>query len=109
MVVTGVTAMQPLMSPGHLAACREPWVMTKVCTPPAHLLSAVCFVARPSAGFYTQTHQTKPGTLPCGTGGFLAGAGQAAQPLRATPWPRPPFLQRQPFALGEAPKSHAGV
>ena len=40
MVVTGVTAMQPLMSPGHLAACREPWVMTKVCTPPAHLLSA---------------------------------------------------------------------
>ena len=40
MVVTGVTAMQPLMSSGHLAACREPWVMTKVCTPPAHLLSA---------------------------------------------------------------------
>ena len=31
MEVTGVTAMQPLMSPGHLAACREPWVMTKVC------------------------------------------------------------------------------
>ena len=62
MVVTGVTAMQPLMSPGHLAACREPWVMTKVCTPPAHLLSAVCFAARPSAGFYTQTHQTWPGS-----------------------------------------------
>ena len=41
MVVTGVTAMQPLMSSGHLAACREPWVMVKVCTPPAHLLRAL--------------------------------------------------------------------
>ena len=51
MVVTGVTAMQPLMSPGHLAACREPWVMTKVCTPPAHLLSAFSVVAKAPAGF----------------------------------------------------------
>ena len=45
MVVTGVTAMQPLMSPGHLAACREPWIMAKLCTPPAHLLSAFMVVA----------------------------------------------------------------
>ena len=34
MVVTGVTAMQPLMSSGHLAACREPWVEVKLGTPP---------------------------------------------------------------------------
>ena len=34
MVVTGVTATQPLMSPGHLAACREPWVEVKLGTPP---------------------------------------------------------------------------
>ena len=45
MVVTGVTAMQPLMSSGHLAACREPWVVAKPCTPPAHLLSAFMVVA----------------------------------------------------------------
>ena len=98
MVVTGVTAMQPLMSPDHLAACREPWIMTKVCTPPAHLLSAVCFVARPSAGFYTQTHQTWPGTESSASSRFLAGAGQAAQPLRTTPWPRPPFCWQARFA-----------
>ena len=45
MVVTGVTAMQPLMSSDHLAACREPWIMVKVYTPPAHLLSAFMVVA----------------------------------------------------------------
>ena len=58
MVVTGVTAMQPLMSSGHLAACREPWGMTKLCTPPAHLLSAFLVGARAPAGFCMQTHQT---------------------------------------------------
>ena len=73
MVVTGVTATQPLMSPGHLAACREPWVMTKVCTPPAHLLSAFWVGARAPAGFSVLTHQTWPRTLPCGTGVFVAG------------------------------------
>ena len=40
MVVTGVTAMQPLMSSGHLAACREPWVEVKVGTPPRTCLEA---------------------------------------------------------------------
>ena len=67
MVVTGVTAMQPLMSPGHLAACREPWVMTKVCTPPAHLLSAFSVVAKAPAGFCKRTHQTKPFTQGSGS------------------------------------------
>ena len=88
MVVTGVTAMQPLMSPDHLAACREPWVMTKLCTPPAHLLSAFLVGARAPAGFCMQTHQTWPRLLPCGTGVIVAGASQAALPLRATRWRR---------------------
>ena len=86
MVVTGVTAMQPLMSPGHLAACREPWVMTKVCTPPAHLLSAFSVVARAPAGFCKQTHQTWPRTLPCGTGVFVAGC--RSKPSSSAPAPR---------------------
>ena len=60
MVVTGVTATQPLMSPGHLAACREPWVMTKVCTPPAHLLSAFTVGARAPAGFCILLHANSP-------------------------------------------------
>ena len=90
MVVTGVTAMQPLMSPGHLAACREPWVMTKVCTPPAHLLSAFSVVARAPAGFCKQTHQTWPRTLPCGTGVFVAGCRSKPSSSAPAPRPRPP-------------------
>ena len=90
MVVTGVTAMQPLMSPDHLAACREPWVMTKLCTPPAHLLSAFLVGARAPAGFCMQTHQTKPRTLPCGTGGFVAGSRSKPSSSAPAPRPRPP-------------------
>ena len=91
MVVTGVTAMQPLMSPGHLAACREPWVMTKVCTPPAHLLSAFWVGARAPAGFCKRTHQTWPVTLPCGTGGSLAGCRSKPSSSARAPRLRPPF------------------
>ena len=59
MVVTGVTAMQPLMSSGHLAACREPWVMTKVCTPPHTCLEAFTPGHQPSAGFGSYAASSK--------------------------------------------------
>ena len=102
MVVTGVTAMQPLMSPGHLAACREPWVMTKVCTPPAHLLSAFSVGARAPAGFCMQTHQTWPRTLPCGTGVFVAGCRSKPSSSAPAPRPRPPDFSGSHLHWGEA-------
>ena len=111
MVVTGVTATQPLMSPGHLAACREPWVMTKLCTPPAHLLSAFWVGARCQSSSWL-LHANSPNlatNTPVRHGSVRGRVPQQTQQQRASAQAPTSRFQRQPLWGERGPKSHAGV
>ena len=98
MVVTGVTAMQPLMSSGHLAACREPWVEVKLGTPPHTCLEAFTPQEQPSAGFCRDLDRTLTVTTSSGCSLGLSRCGTASCRSGAAPAPAAKICWQARFA-----------